>query len=187
MKKEELKTILIASMLFCIGLVLPFFTGQIPKIGNMLLPMHIPVILCGLMCNWKYGGVVGFMLPLVRSLLFGMPILYPTAIAMAFELATYGLLIGLIYERSRWHCVKSLYFYLIISMLGGRIVWGVAQAILLGFSENSFTFALFITNGFINAIPGIILQLVLIPSIMLATKRTYFSPLRKNKNDHGNN
>jgi thiamine transporter ThiT len=171
MKNEKLKILVTASMLFCIGLVLPFFTGQIPKIGNLLLPMHIPVFLCGLMCNWKYGGAVGFLLPLIRSFIFGMPILYPTAVAMAFELAAYGLIIGLIYERSSWQSVKALYTYLIISMLGGRIVWGIAQTILLGFTKNSFTLALFITNGFINAIPGIIIQLIIIPSVMVATKR----------------
>lgn len=81
-------------MFVAIGVVLPFFTGQIPQIGNMLLPMHIPVLLCGLICGWQYGGMVGFILPLLRTMLFGMPVLYPTGIAMAFELAAYGLVIG---------------------------------------------------------------------------------------------
>ncbi len=180
MKNEKLKIVLIASMLFCIGLVLPLLTGQIPQIGNMLLPMHIPVFLCGLICGWQYGGVVGFTLPLVRSLIFSTPVLFPTAIAMAFELATYGILSGLIYKHSRWHCIKSLYLCLGLSMVGGRIVWSIVQTVLLGFSEDSFTFALFITNGFINAIPGIILQLILIPAVMLAVKKTHFISLRKN-------
>ncbi len=60
----------------------------------MLLPMHIPVLLCGLICGWKYGILVGFILPLLRHTIFGMPILFPTGIAMAFELATYGFVIG---------------------------------------------------------------------------------------------
>ncbi|MBO5065744.1 MAG: ECF transporter S component [Clostridia bacterium] len=187
MKNQKLKTLLIASMLFCTGLVLPLLTGQIPQIGNMLLPMHIPVFLCGLICNWKYGAVVGATLPLVRSLIFGMPVLFPTAIAMAFELAAYGFLSGLIYERSRWHCIKSLYLCLGLSMLGGRIVWGIAQTFLLGFSENGFTFTLFITNGFINAIPGIILQLILIPSIMLAVKKTHLMPTKERAKNHETN
>ena len=183
MKNQNLKRLLIAAMLFCLGLVLPLLTGQIPKIGNMLLPMHLPVFLCGLLCNWKYGGVVGFTLPIVRSLIFGMPVLYPTAIAMAFELAAYGLIVGLMYKYSPWRSVKSIYLYLITAMLGGRIVWGVAQTILLNLSENSFTFALFITNGFINAIPGIILQLILIPAIMVATKKAHISIFKKGSND----
>lgn len=179
MKKDKIKLLVISAMFFCLGLVLPFLTGQIPKIGNMLLPMHIPVLLCGLICGWQYGGVVGFCLPIVRSLLFGMPVLYPNAIGMAFELVTYGILSGLLFEKTRWHCIKSLYKCLVITMLAGRIVWGVAQTILLGLSEKSFSFTLFITNGFINAIPGIILQLILIPSIMLALKRTHLMPRKQ--------
>lgn len=184
MKNQGIKNLIIAAMLFCLGLVLPILTGQIPKIGNMLLPMHLPVFLCGLICNWKYGGAVGFALPLVRSLIFGMPVLYPTAIAMAFELASYGLIIGLIYEYSPWRSVKAIYLYLITAMLGGRIVWGIAQTILLGFSEDGFTLMIFITNGFINAIPGIILQLILIPAIMVATKKAHISIFKKQKGSY---
>ena len=90
MKKNELKNLVIAAMLLAVGLVLPFLTGQIQQIGNMLLPMHFPVILCGLICGWKYGLGVGFILPLLRSVIFGMPVMYPNAFAMAFELAAYG-------------------------------------------------------------------------------------------------
>jgi len=72
-------------MFIAIGLVLPFFTGQIPQIGRMLLPMHIPVFLCGLICGWKYGLMVGFILPLLRYAVFGMPVIFPNGIAMAFE------------------------------------------------------------------------------------------------------
>jgi thiamine transporter ThiT len=81
-------------MFVALGLILPFFTGQIPKVGSMMLPMHIPVLLCGLICGWKYGLMAGAVLPLLRSALFGMPPLFPTAAAMAFELAAYGFLSG---------------------------------------------------------------------------------------------
>ncbi len=184
MNKDKIKLLVLASMFFCLGLVLPFFTGQIPKVGNMLLPMHIPVLLCGLICGWQYGAIVGFSLPIVRSLFFGMPVLYPAAISMAFELLTYGLLCGILYGKSRWKCITALYRSLLISMIGGRIIWGISQVVLLGFSEKTFTFALFITNGFINAIPGIILQLVLIPSIMLLVKQTQLITMDKRKNNH---
>lgn len=89
MKHTQIKQMILGALFVAIGLVLPFFTGQIPAVGRMLLPMHIPVLLCGLICGWKYGLAVGAVLPLTRSLLFGMPTLYPTAIAMTFELATY--------------------------------------------------------------------------------------------------
>ena len=163
-------------MLMAIGFVLPFFTGQIPQIGNMLLPMHIPVLLCGFICGPQYGITVGFILPLLRSMLFSAPILYPTAISMAFELATYGFLSGFLFNRAKWKCLRSLYRALLISMLSGRIIWGITQAILVGAAGNSFTISAFIASAFTNAIPGIILQLVLIPILMLALKNTHFMP-----------
>ncbi len=179
-KNERLLNILFSAMFMSIGLVLPFFTGQIQQIGNMLLPMHIPVMLCGLICGWQYGLIVGFILPCFRFLLFGMPAIYPSAIAMSFELATYGLVIGLMFEKSKWKCLLSLYKALFSAMLAGRVVWGVAMTGLMAFGANRFTFYAFLAGGFINAVPGIILQLVLIPAIMLMLKRTHLVPF-KNK------
>ena len=86
MKKQSILRLANAGMLFALGLVLPFLTGQIPEIGNLLLPMHLPVLLCGFVCGGIYGSIVGFTLPLVRSLIFGMPALFPSAVTMAFEL-----------------------------------------------------------------------------------------------------
>ena len=99
-------------------------TGQIPQIGSMLLPMHIPVLLCGLVCGWQYGAVVGFVAPLLRSVLFGMPPMYPVAIAMAFELLTYGLVIGLVYRRLAKKGLAGVYAALLTAMAAGRLVWG---------------------------------------------------------------
>lgn len=172
MKNSNIKNLALAAMFMALGLVLPFFTGQIPQIGKMLLPMHIPVLLCGLICGWKYGLTVGFVTPLLRSVIFGMPILYPMAIGMAFELMTYGFVIGFLYERSRWKCIFALYRCLIIAMLSGRIVWGIAQMILLGVGQNGFTYQAFIAGAFLNAIPGIIIQLVLIPAVMVLLNKT---------------
>lgn len=178
MHKTNTQNLTLSAMFVAIGLVLPFLTGQIPQFGNMLLPMHIPVFLCGLICGWRYGTVVGFMLPLMRYAIFGMPILFPTGISMAFELATYGLVVGLWYGKSRWKCIISLYRSMIAAMLCGRIVWGIVQIILLGMSGNSFSWQVFMTEAFINAIPGIIVQLILIPVIMLALNRTGLVTLR---------
>ena len=171
----------LCAMFLAIGIVLPFFTGQIPQVGSMLLPMHIPVILCGLICGGKKGAAVGFIMPLMRSLIFTMPPMYPTAIAMAFELAAYGFIVGFMYENARWHCIKSLYRCMIAAMMGGRIVWGAAMVALLGIGENGFTFAAFAAGAFVNAIPGIILQLVFIPAMMLALDKTHLVPFGKNK------
>ena len=149
---KNLKNMTLAALFLALGLVLPFFTGQIPQIGSMLLPMHIPVFLCGLICGWQYGAAVGFIVPLMRSVLFGMPPLFPTATSMAFELLTYGLVVGLLYSRSRWQCVRALYRCLLLAMVAGALL---------------------------NAIPGIIVQLILIPVVMLALNRTGLVPFKQ--------
>lgn len=166
------KNLTLSAMFLAIGMVLPFLTGQIPQIGNMMLPMHIPVLLCGVICGWKYGAVLGFILPLIRYMVFGMPVLFPTGMAMAFEMLTYGLVIGLVYSLSRWKCIVSLYRALIAAMIAGRLVWAVAQMVLLGVSGGAFTMKMFLAGAFLNAVPGIIIQLVLIPAVMVALGRT---------------
>lgn len=172
MERKGIKELTLAAMFLAIGLILPMFTGQIPQIGNMLLPMHIPVLLCGLICGWRYGLAVGFFTPLLRTAVFGMPILYPMAIAMAFELMTYGFVIGFLYEKSPWKCMVALYRSMITAMLSGRMVWGIVELLLLGVGKNGFTMQAFLAGAFFNAIPGILLQLILIPSIMLMLNRT---------------
>lgn len=166
------KKLVTAAMLFAIGLVLPFLTGQIPQVGSMLLPMHIPVFLCGLICGWKYGLLVGLLLPLTRSALFAMPPVYPTAVAMAFELGTYGLVAGLVYYAKDYRCMKALLRAMIAAMIAGRLVWAAAMTVLMGLEGNVFTFELFLTGAVLNAIPGIILQFFLIPAVMVALDRT---------------
>ena len=166
------KNLTLSAMFLAIGMVLPFLTGQIPQIGNMMLPMHIPVLLFGVICGWKYGAVLGFILPLIRYMVFGMPVLFPTGMAMAFEMLTYGLVIGLVYSLSRWKCIVSLYRALIAAMIAGRLVWAVAQMVLLGVSGGAFTMKMFLAGAFFNAVPGIIIQLVLIPAVMVALGRT---------------
>lgn len=176
---KNVKNMTLAAMFLAIGLVLPLFTGQIPQVGNMLLPMHIPVFLCGLICGWQYGAIVGFILPILRYSIFGMPIIFPTGISMSFELMTYGFIIGFLYNRSRWQCVISLYRSMIAAMVAGRAVWGVVQIILLGLSGSGFTWQMFMAGAFLNAVPGIILQLILIPVIMLELNRTGLVKFKK--------
>ncbi|MFG6380130.1 MAG: ECF transporter S component [Lachnospiraceae bacterium] len=171
-KKSHVFNLTLAAMFLAVGLILPFFTGQIPQIGNKLLPMHIPVLLCGLICGWKYGLAVGFVLPPLRYLLFGMPVLFPTGIAMAFELCTYGLVVGLMYSRSRWKCIVSLYRSMVLAMIAGRVVWGIVQVLLLGIGGGGFTWQMFMAGAFLNAIPGIVLQFIFIPAVMVALNRT---------------
>lgn len=170
-RRNPIWNMVLSAMFIALGIVLPFFTGQIPQIGSMLLPMHIPVLLCGLICGWQYGAVVGFITPLLRSALFTMPP-FITALAMAFELMTYGLVTGLLYSRCKWKCIVSLYRTLLIAMVSGRAVWGIVMVLISGASGSLFTWQAFIAGAFLNAIPGIILQLVLVPGVMLALGKT---------------
>lgn len=178
MKNTQIKNLTLSAMFLAVGIILPFFTGQIHQIGNMLLPMHLPVFLCALICGWRYGLPMAIILPLFRSLLFGMPPIYPTAFAMAFELGAYALVAGILYEKSRWRCIKSLYRCLLVAMVAGRVVWGTVQVILLGIGGSTFTWQAFIGGALLNAIPGIILQLVLIPAVMVALDRTKLVPFQ---------
>ena len=178
-QNQSLRNLLLAAMFLAIGLVLPFLTGQIKEIGNMLLPMHLPVFLCALICGWQYGTAVGFIMPLLRFALFSMPRM-PTALAMAFEMATYAFVAGWLYSRAR--CTRMLYRSLIVAMIAGRVVWAAAMIVLLGLSGGAFTWQMFISGAFLNAIPGIILQLVLIPAIMVALDRAKLVPFRKEEN-----
>ena len=151
--KTNVHNLVLAAMFLALALVLPFLTGQIPQIGGMLLPMHLPVFLCGLICGWRYGAVVGFVAPLMRMALFGMPPLV-AAVAMAFELAAYGGIAGFLYNRSRWQCVVALYRALLAAMVGGRIVWAAVRVVMTGVASVPLTWQIFLTEALVNAIPG---------------------------------
>ena len=174
-KNNRIFKMVLAAMFLAIAYVLPFFTGQIPEIGAMLCPMHIPVLLCGFLCGWPWGLAVGLFAPLLRSAVLGMPPLFPTAVCMAFELATYGVMTGLFY---RWFPKKkgylfavSIYASLIIAMVAGRLVWGAAMLVCTGMKGGSFGTAAFLAGAVTNAIPGIVLQLVLVPLVVMLLER----------------
>ena len=170
-KQKQLINLVLSAMFLALAFVMPFLTGQVPQIGSMLCPMHIPVILCGFVCGAPWGLIVGFAAPLLRSLTLGMPPLFPVAVAMAFELAAYGLLSGILY---RVFPKKKGYIYLslIISMIIGRFVWGAVQFACMGFDASKFGFAAFWAGAVANAIPGIILQIVLIPVVVMLLEKT---------------
>lgn len=159
-----------SALYLAIALVLPFITGQIPEIGAMLSPMHIPVLLCGFVCGWQWGMAVGLIAPLLRSVLFGMPALYPAAVAMTFELAAYGALAGILYKKlpgKTW----SIYAALLLAMIGGRLVWGATRYLLAGLSGSEFPLSAFFAGAVLNAIPGIILHIILIPILVMVLEK----------------
>lgn len=169
-KKNNLINLALASMFLALSYVLPFLTGQIPQLGSMLCPMHIPVLLCGFICGAPWGMAVGFIAPLLRSLTIGMPGLFPTAVAMAAELCIYGMTAGFLF---RIFPKKKIYIYLslLISMISGRLVWGIVQFVLLGFDSSAFPLSAFVAGAFSNAIPGIVLQIILVPILVMLIER----------------
>jgi thiamine transporter ThiT len=167
----KIRRLIEASMCLAVGLVLPFITGQIPAIAKVISPMHIPVLICGLAVGWPYGLVIGLVTPLLRSLLFGMPALFPNAVSMAFELAAYGLVSGLVCAAFPEKNLKSVYISLVAAMLAGRVVMGLVNAVLYRFLGTPYGFREFFAAGFVNALPGIIIHLLLIPPIVLAIEK----------------
>ena len=162
------KTLTLSGMFLALALLLPFLTGQIPKIGNMLCPMHIPVLLCGYFCGGTLGLLVGFLAPLLRSVLFGMPLMFPAAICMAFELAVYGITAGTLYRLFPGG-KSGVWLSLICAMLLGRMVWGAAMLFLVG-AEN-FGMSACVAGAVTTALPGIAVQLLLIPLIVLTMEK----------------
>ena len=156
----------LAALFLALAYVMPFLTGQIPEIGSMLCPMHLPVLLCGFVCGWPWGLIVGLVAPILRSLTLGMPPLFPTAVCMAFELAAYGAISGWMHQLLPKR-KPFIYCSLIVAMVIGRIIWGISMFVCVGIRGGGFTFSAFLSGAIFNAIPGIILQIVLIPVLVM--------------------
>lgn len=168
--KKSLRHLILAAMFLALAMVLPFLTGQIKQFGNALCPMHIPVLLCGFFCGPWYGLGVGAIAPLLRFVLFGMPPIMPTGAAMCFELAAYGFAAGMLYKLLPKK-IPYIYISLIGAMLIGRAVWGCAMLVLTGLGKADFGWQAFLSGAFVNAIPGIILHIVLIPILVMALQK----------------
>lgn len=173
MSSARNKRLVVSALMLALALVLPYFTGGIPAIGNLLLPMHLPVLLCGFLCGGGWGAGVGLAAPLLRSLLAGRPEFFPTAFSMAFELAAYGLVSGLVWRRVK-HTLPMMYAALVTAMVAGRLVWGAVRFVLAGLTGSSFPFSAFLSGALLTAVPGILAQLVLIPLILTALGKAGF-------------
>lgn len=170
-KKINIYRLSLSAMLLALVFVLPLLTGQVPQLGERFCPMHIPVFLCGYLCSAYWGFAVGFVGPLLRSLIVGVPApLFPKGIAIAFELAAYGFMSGFLYKllpKKR----SNLYLSLIISMVAGRLVRAFVQLCCVGFDLTKFSFSAFGTVVVLNALPGIVIQLLLIPVLVSAVEK----------------
>lgn len=169
-KQNAVQKITLSAVFMALSYVLPFLTGQIPEIGSMLCPMHIPVILCGFVCGAPRAALIGFIVPLLRSVTLGVPVLFPNAVSMAFEIATYGFVVGILY-RIFPKKTPYIYFSLIVSMVTGRLVWGAVQLLCVGLNTAKFPFSAFWAGAVVNALPGIIIQIILIPILVVALEK----------------
>ncbi len=171
MKSSSTRKLVLAAFFLALGLLLPLLVGHIIPMGWIFLPMHIPVLLCGFFCGGPWGLAVGFITPLLSAVITGMPPLFPTALAMAFELAAYGLLSGLFY-RLFPKKVGYIYASLLLAMIGGRIVWSAVSFLLYGIAGTVFTFNDVFSGAIVSVLPGIAIQVVLIPILVMVLDKT---------------
>jgi len=169
MKRKNTKSLVASALCIALGVTLPQAFHMIPNAGTVFLPMHIPVLLCGLICGWKYGFFVGMITPALSSLITGMP---SAAIlpGMVCELAAYGLVSGLIINHvSLGKRVYNLYAALICAMIVGRVFSGVLNSLI--FRAGNYSLIIWLTASFVTALPGIIIQLCAIPCLVLALEK----------------
>ncbi len=180
MKYSNVKKLVFAAACAALCLVLPMAFHAIPNAGQVILPMHIPVLLCGLVCGWPYGGVCGLVGPLLSSLLTGMP---PAAMlpSMMVECCVYGFTSGLLMKYVRTgKPVADLYISLVSAMVAGRVVAGFAKALI--FTPGVAPFA-WVTTSLVTGIPGIVIQLVLMPLVVTALTKARLIPNRYPKGE----
>ena len=174
--RSPVKRSIFSAVCIALCVVLPQAFHAIPNAGAVYLPMHIPVLLCGLLTGWPYGLLCGLAGPLLSSLITGMP---PAAIlpSMMVECAVYGFISGLLMQRIRSGKLSlDLYISLLSAMLSGRILSGVVKALL--FARGSITLASWAAGSFVTGLPGIVIQLLLLPAIVLALSKARLIPPR---------
>ena len=178
---QSLRRLVIGAMLIAAALVLPMFLGNVQLFMQGVSPMHIPALIAGLTLGPWWGAAVSFIMPLLRGLLFGMPPLMPTGLCMAFELAAYGLITGLLYpifvRRFGKNHVPAILITMLIAMVAGRCVGGVAQALISLGRGGSYGLQAFVTAYFVKTAVGAVLHLIVVPVIVLALEGAKLSPL----------
>ena len=175
-KMSTVKLSMITAVCIALCVVLPMAFHSVQNAGSILLPMHIPVLLCGLLCGWPFGLLCGLAGPLLSSLITGMP---PMAYlpSMLVELAAYGLIAGIVMQIVRTQKLYAdLYSSLVAAMAVGRVIAGISRALI--FSPGNYAMSAWITSFFVTALPGIAIQLVLIPAIVIALEKARLIPVR---------
>ena len=169
--RTKTERLTVTGMLIAVGIILPFATSHgfgLP--GNVLLPMHIPVFLCGLLCGPFFGGAAGIILPLLNCILTGMPAPYPNMPMMVCELFVYGLVSGLLFCKTPLgKKTAGVYISLVSAMICGRAVYGLVFHALLMFDGDLK--AASVWTALVTGLPGIIIQLLLVPGVVFAVQR----------------
>ena len=175
-KMTTVKKSIITAVCIALCVVLPQAFHAIPNAGSIYLPMHIPVLLCGLICGWQYGLLCGLVGPLFSSLITGMP---PMAYLppMMVECAVYGLIAGLMMKLVHTSKVYAdLYISLVVAMFAGRVIAGIAKALI--FMPGQVGIAMWTTSYFVTALPGIVIQLAVLPTLVFALMKARLIPTR---------
>lgn len=150
-------------------------------LGYTFSPMHIPVLLCGLVCGAGYGCFCGLAGPVLSSVLSGMPSA-TGLISMVPELMIYGFVSGLVMKLIRTkNLYLDLYIALVAAMLLGRVAGGVASAIFYMGTGEAYSIAIWATSYFVGAVPGIITHLILIPLLVITLMKAKVIPARYSK------
>ena len=169
-KGFSIRNILLSMVFLLLAIFLPSICARIPGLDLVLLVMHIPIYLCGFICGAPLGFAIGMVAPVLRSVIFGVPALFPEGVAMMFELAFYGLLAGAFFDTFRRsmgnRSVGASYLALIIAMIGGRIAWGVAMLFMAIFTSVTFSWGEFIYGAFTGEIAAIVLHIVIVPGLV---------------------
>lgn len=176
-KMSSAKRISLCAMCIALCYVLPLVFHAL-ALGSILSPMHIPVLLCGIVCGPLCGAFCGIAGPVLSSVLSGMPGA-AGLITMVPELVSYGLVCGLLMKRVHTQkLMMDVYASMIPAMLIGRIVGGLASALFYLGNNGEYSLAMFVSSYFIGSLPGIIVQLILIPALTVTLEKARAIPAR---------
>lgn len=161
------KDLVVAGLLLALGLVTPMAFHLFGGTGPVFLPMHIPVLIGGFVLPPFLALILGMVTPIVSSVLTGMPVIFPMGVIMFFELGIYGLVASLASRKLRLSSIPSL----IIAMIAGRLAAGIVVFVLSsGFAVKMNAIA-FVKGAVVTGIPGIVIQIIFIPSLVYAINR----------------
>ena len=173
--KNAVKNMTLTAVCIALCVVLPIAFHSIPDAGSVFLPMHIPVLICGMICGWPYGLLCGLMGPLLSSAITGMP---PVAMlpAMMVECGTYGAVSGLVLKVIRTgKTYGDLYIALVVAMIAGRVISGIAKALIF---SPGLAMSAWVASSFVTALPGIVIQLVFLPGVVAMLMKAKVIPQR---------